>query len=145
MRNVFNMTREEMIKKVLAIKYPKKEKDVIYEIANELGLKLKKTECGRCLRDYVALLKEELGLIKSAAEESEFNSNSETYSGPLGTENFTTNEPNDEGWVYIGKRTQTWNGHLINNNTPTHVIEEFVKRFPKGYYIKVQTNKNNNE
>ena len=112
-----------MIKKVLAIKNPKKEKDVIYEIANELGLKLKKTECGRCLRDYVAVLKEQLGLIDNAADMSDFNTNGE--------------------WVYICKRPQSWHGYIIDQDTPTEVIEQFVKTHPVGYYKRIENNNNN--
>jgi len=114
-----------MTKKVLAIKNPKMEKDVIYEIANELGLKLKKTECGKCLRDYVAILKEQLGLIENAADESDFNNTGE--------------------WVYLLKKKQSWHGHIIDQYTDPDIIAQFVKDHPNGYYARKEQETINNE
>ena len=90
----------------------------IYALLDELGIKYKKTKCARCRRDLMNILREEAGIIESAANESGFNtvSNSE--------------------YVYLLDRPQTWNGHFISQDTPPEIIREFVKQFPKGYYIK---------
>lgn len=114
--NLTYMTREEMIDKIIAINNPQKEKNVIYAIADELGLKLKRTRCVKCLRDYIAILKEELGVIESAGDESDFNSESE------------------HEYIYTPSRPCIWNGYIINQDTPVEVIREFVKKFPNGYY-----------
>lgn len=113
------MTKEEMITAVKSIKQPIKEKKLIFQLAKELGLTFKPTNCGKCLKDYVAILKETLGLIENAAEESGF-------------------DEKEYEWVYLPKRPQFWNGNVINQDTDPEIIEEFVKRFPKGYFKKVE-------
>ena len=110
------MTKEEMIEKVLAIKNVRKEKAVIYQIAKELGLNFKPTNCNKCLGDYVAILKEELGIISSAAEESSFDASNYEYE-------------------YLGTKSQAWNGHIINQDTDPEIIREFIKRFPTYYRV----------
>lgn len=108
------MTKEEMTEKVLAIKNPKNEKAVIFKIGKELGLNFKPTSCQKCLKDYIAIIKETLGLIESAAEESGFDEKTE--------------------WVYLLNRPQSWHGHIIDQYTDPKVIEQFVKDHPVGYY-----------
>lgn len=108
------MDREQLFEKFSQIKDVSKNRDIIYELLNELGLSYKKTNCRKCLGDYYAMIKEELGLIADASEESGWNGE----------------------WVYLCKHAQTWNGHIIDQNTDPKVIEEFVKRFPKGYFEK---------
>lgn len=118
------MTKEEMKEKVLAIKNVRKDKAVIYQIAKELGLKFKPTNCNKCLGDYVAILKEELGIISSAAEESSFDASNYEYE-------------------YLGTKSQAWNGHIINQDTDPEIIREFIKRFPTYYRViekKVEVN-----
>lgn len=126
------MTKEEMITAVKSIKQPIKEKKLIFQLAKELGLKFKPTNCGKCLKDYVKIIKEELELIESAAEESGFDEKTE--------------------WVYLLNRPQSWHGHIIDQDTDPSVIEQFVKSHPVGYYeMKEKTepqqeeNINNNE
>lgn len=114
------MTKEEMKEKVLAIKDPKKERYVIYQIGKELGLKLKPTNCGKCLRDYVNMLKEELGLIENASEQSDFN------------------EVTESGYLFKPHKAVAWNGHIMNQDTPVEIIEQFVKVTGDRYYKKVE-------
>lgn len=67
------MTKEEMIKMVNSIKNVVTERAKIFRLGSELGLKLKPTKCSKCLTDYTLIIKEQLGLIDNAAEESKFN------------------------------------------------------------------------
>lgn len=90
----------------------------IYTLLDELNITYKKTTCKKCRRDLLNILREEAGIIESAANESGFNTDSNTE------------------YVYLLDRPQTWNGYFINQDTPPEVIREFVKQFPKGYYIK---------
>lgn len=114
------MTKEEMKEKVLAIKDPRKERYVIYSIGKELGLKLKPTNCNRCLRDYIAIIKQELGLIEDASEESDFN------------------EVTESGYLFKSNKAVAWNGHIMNQDTPVEIIEQFVKVTGDRYYKKVE-------
>lgn len=64
--------KEEMIGRVKAIKDVNKQVEEIYALLGELGIKYKRTGCFKCRRDYLNIIKEELGLIKSAAHKSSF-------------------------------------------------------------------------
>lgn len=117
------MNKEELIKKVESIKDLKKDYKILYEIMNELGISFRKTTCSKCRQDYLNVVKEELGMIESAAEQSDFNGGK---------------------WVYLRERSFSWtmlDGKkvIINANTPQNIIEEFVKTH-KGFYK--QTNEN---
>lgn len=117
------MDKEELIKKVESIKDLKKDYKILYEIMNELGISFRKTTCLKCRRDYLNIIKEELGMIESAAEESEFNTPKYKY---LRDRSFS--------WTMIdGKKV------IINANTPQNIIEEFVKTH-KGFYKKTDNN-----
>lgn len=109
------MDREQLFEKFSQIKDVGKDKQIMYEILDELGIKFKKTNCRKCLGDYYAMIKEELGLIADASKESGW----------------------DGEWVYLCRHAQTWNGHIIDQNTPVDVIKDFVKRFPVGYYKRI--------
>lgn len=75
------MQLEEIREKTLAIKNPVTEYETVYELLDELGVEYKKTNCHRCRRDLYNILREEVGLIESAAEESDFNSENELPGG----------------------------------------------------------------
>ena len=107
------MSREELVEKFNSITDIISSRETLYLLMNELGITFKKTKCVKCLRDYYNIVREELGMIESAAEVSDFNDNNE--------------------YVYLLDRAQSWNGHIINNSTPVEVIREFVKTH-KGYY-----------
>jgi len=113
------MNKQYLIEKINSVEDVSKERDIIYSVLDELNIRYKRTNCKKCLQDLLNIAKEELGLIGNAAEESTFN------------EEFD--------YVYICDRAQTWNGHIINQNTPVEVIREFVKSHPNGYYIKQYT------
>ena len=112
-----NLSKDKLLAAANAISNPLKQKEEIYMLMDALGLSYKRTNCGRCLRDYLNIAKEELGVIADASTESDFNEAFE--------------------WEYLPKRTMTWNGHLINQDTPVEVIEEFLKKFPVGYYKRI--------
>ena len=109
-----NIDKEKLLEATNNITNPLKQKEEIFMLMDALGLSYRRTNCGRCLKDYLNIVKEELGAISDASTESEFNGE----------------------WVYLPKRTMSWRGHLINKYTDPKVIEEFVKRFPKGYFEK---------
>lgn len=88
----------------------------IYEALDFLGIPFKKTTCKRCRQDLLNIVREELGLIDDAAELSSFNSDGEKC------------------YTYTCDRPQTWNGYVIDNNTPVEIIRKFIERFPVGYY-----------
>ena len=110
-----NIDKEKLLEAADAISNPLKQKEEIFMLMDALGLTYKRTNCGRCLKDYLNIIKEELGVIADASTESDFNGE----------------------WEYLPKRTMTWNGHLINQDTPVEVIREFVKKFPVGYYRRI--------
>lgn len=108
------MDKQELIDEYLKITDVNKDIGIIYGLMDKLGIKYKRTNCKRCRNDYKLMIAEQLDLIDSAADESDFNSNSD--------------------YIYIPNRPCIWNGQIINQNTPVEVIREFVKKFPNGYY-----------
>ena len=112
------MTKEEMIEMIKIVKSPIREKQTLYKVADELGITYKKNNCPRCAKDLWNIIREELGLIKDAADESDFNNTGE--------------------WVYLLKKPQSWHGHIIDQDTDPDIIAQFVKDHPKGYYKKIE-------
>ena len=113
-----NIDKEKLLEAANNIANPVKQKEEIFALMDTLGLTYRQTNCGRCLRDYLNIIKEELKIIKNAAEVSEFNETGGEY-------------------IYIHPRTVLWHGYKINQFTPVDVIEEFVKKFPVGYYQQI--------
>lgn len=111
------MTKEEIVNIVKGIRDPYGQKRTIYELMDELSIPYKKTNCKRCILDYYNIIREEVGLIESAAELS------------------------DAEYVYVQPRAVRWNGHILNQNTPKEIIEEFMSTGIKGIYIKKDENK----
>lgn len=100
-----------------SIKDVSKDREILYQLLSNLGITYKKTNCRKCLNDLYNIALEEMGIIKNAAEKSEFD-----------------RQTKDGKWVYVCNRPQTWKGHIIDQNTPEDVIVEFVKAFPNGCY-----------
>lgn len=111
---------DETKERIAAITNPNTQIAEIYSLLDELGITYKKTTCKKCRRDLLNILKEEAGIIESAADNSEFNAEPET----------------ETEWEYICNRAQTWHGNIIDGNTPDEVIREFIKQFPTGYYVR---------
>lgn len=63
---------EALIAKVNSITNVHKQTELLYSIMDELGLKYKRTRCFKCHIDYLNIVKEELGLIEDASEQSKF-------------------------------------------------------------------------
>ena len=114
--------REQLKEKILSVKDANKDIKIVYEVLDELGIKYKRTKCQRCRNDLRNIALEELGLIDDAAEMSDFNGEYE--------------------YEYLLARPQSWNGHLMDQDTPAEVIEKFLKQFPNGYYRKVVRTEN---
>lgn len=105
------MTRDEMIEVLNAIKNPVKEVAIINRMMDELGIPYKPTKCPKCIRDRYLILKEELGLIESAAELSEWNEGCK--------------------YEYVHHRTVIWKGNKMNQHTPVEVIRQFFESVPE--------------
>jgi len=110
-----------MIEKIKGVKSPNNEIKTIYSVLDELGVKYKKTTCPKCRKDLYNIALEELGMIKSAAEKSDFNK-----------------VPDDAEYRFIRKTGTVWKGKLYDQNTPVEMIREFVKHFPVGFYEKIE-------
>lgn len=110
------MDKDVLIEKVKGIRNSYKEKQTIYELLEELGISYKKTNCKKCIDDYLNIIKEELGMIEDASEESRFNSK----------------------YTYLKKRSYSWckfdgTRVIINEHTKEEDIDQFVKTH-KGFY-----------
>lgn len=113
--------KEALTLKIKSVKNPVKEIETVYSVLDELGVKYKKSTCSRCRRDLYNIALEELGLIKDAAEKSDFN---------------TTTENSE--YRFIHKGSVSWKGRTYDQYTPTPYIKHFLKYFPKGYYEVVE-------
>ena len=113
------MNKDELIARVQEITNVRRQYNEIYELLQELNIPFQKTTCVKCLRDYLNIIKEELGIIDSAAECSSFNSGWK-YVWPFAIV-----------WEYKGKK------YVMNNNTPKEIIEAFVRN-NKNYYKKLE-------
>lgn len=103
-------------------------KEDLYSLLEELGISFKKTRCKKCLWDYYNIIREELGIIPDASEESDFN---QFY----GME-----------FIYLKSRPVAWNGHIMDNNTDPAIIRAFLKTGASGYYrLNDNYDKNKNE
>lgn len=91
---------------------------LIYKALEDLQIPYKKTSCKRCRQDLLNIVKEELGLIGSAADESPFNGN--------------------KCWECTLSRPLVWEGHLIWNDTPAEIIERFNEKFPDRFFKRVE-------
>ena len=112
---------EELILRIQNVQDAAKEREVVYAAMDELGINYKRTNCKRCLNDYLNMVKEELGLIESAAEVSDFNG-----------------EDCGHKYRYLKSRAVSWCGHIMDQNTDEEIISEFLKMGPRGYYLVVK-------
>lgn len=112
--------KEELIEKIKSIKNLNKEIGIVYSVLDELGIQYKKTACSRCRKDLYNIAKEELGLIEDASEQSDFN------------------EVTESGYLFKPHKAVAWNGHIMNQDTPVEIIEQFVKVTGDRYYKKVE-------
>lgn len=120
--------KDELIRRVESIQDLKRDYNELYTLLDELGITYKKTTCLKCRRDYLNIIKEELGMIESAAEVSRFNTTQDGGYIYLRNRNFIWTKPD-------GKRVR------ISKNTPVEEIEEFVKTH-NGFYKKIENKEN---
>ena len=109
------MDKTQLIAKLNAVTDVSKDRNIIYEVMSELGVTFKRTNCRKCLGDYLNICKEELGLLNSAADASDFNGK----------------------WVYKMLRPTSWNGHLIDKDTDQDVLDKFCLKNPN-YCLKIE-------
>ena len=121
------MTREELINTIAEVANPYRERKTLYMVADELGLTYRRTQCSKCATDLYNIIREELGLIESAADVSEFNGDQTEYE-----------------YKYLPSRSVAWNGHIMNQSTPKEIVEEFYKLMPNKYYRRVPVSKDKN-
>lgn len=105
------MDRQLIIDKLNSITNPYSEKMILYEIMDELGMHYRRTNCKSCIFDYYNIVREELGMIEDASEESNFD-----YQYEL---------------VYTYPRPVNWKGTIVNKNSPKSVLQAFYNEHPK--------------
>ena len=110
------MDKEQLIKNIQSITNPVKEKQIIYDTLTELNIPFKKTSCSRCINDLLNIAKEELGLIGSAAEASDFNT-----------------EKAAKTYKYTHNRAVLVNGKKYGDFSNQSDLEELYKLVGAGY------------
>lgn len=108
---------------------PTAQKTELFEILDELGIKYKETGCTKCINDYYRIAMEEAGMIESAAEESDFN-----------TEGRSEKKEKIIQYEYIYHRPVLWyrtpvHPIRMDDRTSPEIIKEFIKTH-KGFYKK---------
>lgn len=121
MEKINNM--DDIIEKVKAIKNVDAQIEEIYAIADSLEIKYTPSKCHRCRVDLLNIIKEELKMIESAADESEFNDNPK--------------------YKYLKTKGVVLDGVVYDQYTDVRLIEKFMEKF-HGYYEKIN-NENNIE
>lgn len=108
------MDREELKEMINSVKNVSKDRNIIYNVLTELGIQFQRTNCHRCLTDLLNIAKEELGMIGSAADVSDFN---------------------ESDYVYKMRRMTSWKGHLIGSGTQQEILRDFCSEHPE-YCLK---------
>ena len=136
------MTREELIEKTNAITNPSEQKAELFEVLDGLGIKYNpNNRCKKCLRDYWLTAKEALGLIESAADESDFNAPDATAA----TEESPAEEARQPGeetpeaekpkpiYVFTHHRAVLVNGKRYDRFSTQDDLEWLHKKLGNGY------------
>ena len=118
---------DEQIERVKKIKNVNRQVNEIYNLLDEIGMKYKKTGCSKCRKDLLNILREEAGLIEHADEVSDFNDGR-----PMG------DDGSNKEFEYLLPKPQFWQGHRIDQDTPTEIVRAFVAKHPTGYYRKIE-------
>lgn len=109
------MDKTQLIEKIQSVRDVSEDRNVIYEVMSELGISFKKTNCRKCLGDYFNICKEELGLLESAADTSDFN----------------------DKWIYKAIRPTSWNGKIISKDSDQETLSKFCHIHPD-YCMKIE-------
>ena len=115
-----NDLKEKLVEIVKLIDDPWEQRQTIYDAMDALGIHYTKTNCKKCVRDYYNIVREELGLIKSAAEISDYN-----------------DVEVDSEWKYLKQYPTAWNGHILDQNTDPKIIAKFMSKGAKKYYKRI--------
>lgn len=113
------MTQEELRERTLAIKDPARQPEELYALLDAAGIKYQKTTCHKCRIDLYNILREELGLINSAAEESDFNEL------PEGAE-----------LVFIYPRPVKFNGKIIKKSSSQETMLTLYRVHPEFFLVQ---------
>lgn len=113
------MTQEELRERTLAIKDPARQPQELYALLDAAGITYQKSTCHRCRIDLYNILREELGLIKSAAEESDFNEL------PEGAE-----------LVFIYPRPVRFGNLIISKTSSQKAMMKMYKAHPKFFLVQ---------
>lgn len=114
------MDRELLIQKIQSVVSPTKDRNLIYEVLDALNIPYKKTNCGKCLTDLYNIAREELGLIGSAAEVSDFNAS----------------ESGETRYVYAHHRAVRVNGKVYNRSSSQEDLRYLHGLLGAGYVRK---------
>lgn len=113
-----------MIDTISAVSNPYRERKTLYMVADELGLTYRKIQCSKCAKDLYNIIREELCMIGSAADESDFNEVQTDYE-----------------YEYLPSSAVAWNGHIMNQSTPKEIVEEFYRLTGNRYYRRKKLEK----
>lgn len=113
------MTQEELRERTLAIKDPARQPEELYALLDAAGITYQKSTCHKCRIDLYNILREELGLINSAAEESDFNEL------PEGAE-----------LVFIYPRPVKFNGKIIKSTSSQEVMLTLYRVHPEFFLVQ---------
>jgi hypothetical protein len=113
------MTQEELRERTLAIKDPARQPEELYALLDAAGITYQKSTCHRCRIDLYNILREELGLIESAAEESDFNEL------PEGAE-----------LVFIYPRPVKFNGKIIKKSSSQETMLTLYRVHPEFFLVQ---------
>lgn len=118
------MTKEEIREKLKAGTPTRLE---VYAMMDSLGLTYRRTSCRKCIKDYISIISEEVGLIESAADNSGWDDEAE--------------------YEYLKDRDYSWQGHRLNQETPRWVIRRFFASDPTkaGQYFRAVTKEENKD
>lgn len=112
------MTKEDIRDRLSSGETPKRGE--IYAMMDTLGLTYRRTGCKKCLADYLAIIREEVGLISDASMESGFDAETK--------------------WAYLKDRDYQWKGYRLNADTPSYIVRAFMTTHPRAneFYAPVQ-------
>lgn len=132
------MTREEITERINAIAEPSEQRDELFAVLDELGIRYKKeTRCKKCLRDYLLVAKEAVGLVESAAEESDFNGSEPETDAPETGEPETAVADAAEApkpvYVFTHHRPVLVNGKRYDRFSKQEDLEWLHQRLGNGY------------
>ena len=132
------MTRDEIIGKINEIQNPLEQREELFEVLDALEIKYNRNNrCRKCLRDYLLVAKEAVGLVESAAEESDFNGSEPETDAPETGEPETAVADAAEApkpvYVFTHHRPVLVNGKRYDRFSKQEDLEWLHQRLGNGY------------